>query len=73
MEDNKRSYKVRHCESSACHRTYWNRDVNASINILFKLLRFVNGMDEPLEFRRTTEVEDVNDDGEVVVAVDMES
>ena len=62
MRNNKRSYKVRHCESSACHRTYWNRDVNASINILFKLLRFVDGVDEPLEFRRTTEIEDEDED-----------
>lgn len=48
----KRSYKVRHCENGACHRTFWNRDVNASINILFKFLRFVRGEDEPTAFRR---------------------
>jgi len=41
MKTGKRSYKVRHCETSACHRTFWNRDVNAGINMMFKLLRFL--------------------------------
>lgn len=52
METGKRSYKVRRCENSACHRTFWNRDVNASINILFRLLRSVRGEEEPAAFRR---------------------
>ena len=52
LKTGKRSYKVRRCENSACHRTFWNRDVNASINILFKLLRFVQGEDEPAAFCR---------------------
>ena len=52
LKTGKQSYKVRRCENSACHRTFWNRDVNASINILFKLLRFVQGEDEPAAFCR---------------------
>ena len=54
MKTGTRSYKVRHCENSACHRTFWNRDVNASINILVKLLRFLDGDAEPEEFSRET-------------------
>jgi transposase len=52
MKTGKRSYKVRHCENSACHRTFWNRDVNASINILFRFMREVRGEEEPAAFRR---------------------
>ena len=52
LKTGKRSYKVRRCENSACHRTFWNRDVNASINILFRLLRSVRGEEEPAAFRR---------------------
>ncbi len=53
LKTGKRSYKVRRCENGACHRTFWNRDVNASINILFKLLRGLRGEDEPAAFCRT--------------------
>ena len=43
---------VRHCQTSACHRTFWHRDVNAAINILMKCLRLIWGVEEPQEFRR---------------------
>lgn len=43
-------HKVLHCKNSA--KTTWNRDVNASINILLLLMLRVNGRPRPREFRR---------------------
>ena len=37
----KESYSVRHCTNDQCNRMVWDRDTNASINILRKFL-FVN-------------------------------
>jgi hypothetical protein len=48
-----RLHQVRHCENSACHRIYWNRDLNAAINILCKCLRFLWGQQDPPQFSRT--------------------
>ena len=37
----KESYSVRHCTNDQCNRMVWDRDTNASINILRKFL-FLN-------------------------------
>ena len=52
MENVKRSYGIRCCESSKCRREQCDRDVNASINILFKLLWLLRGEEIPLNFKR---------------------
>lgn len=53
LESGKKSYGVRHCNNSACHRIYWNRDVNAAISILLRCIRFLLGQEEPREFLRS--------------------
>ena len=46
------SHAVRLCKSPQCPRMVWNRDVNASINMLHLLLAFAQGEDKPAHFRR---------------------
>ena len=52
LEERKASkiHKVLHCKNS--DMTTWNRDVNASTNILMLLMLRVNGQPRPVEFRR---------------------
>ncbi len=42
-------HKVLHCKNSA--KTTWNRDINASTNILMLLMRRVAGLPRPVEFQ----------------------
>ena len=46
------SYSVRLCRNTECHRTLWNWDVNAAINILTLFLDWVEGRPKPPEFCR---------------------
>ena len=46
------SYSVRLCRNTECHRTLWNRDVNAAVNILKLFLDWVEGRPKPPEFCR---------------------
>ncbi|DBA74950.1 TPA: hypothetical protein ACH3X1_010296 [Trebouxia sp. C0004] len=46
------SYSVRLCRNTECHRTLWNRDVNAAINILRLFLDWADGRAKPPEFCR---------------------
>ena len=45
-------YAVRLCKSPQCPRMAWNRDVNASINMLHLVLAFADGQDKPAPFCR---------------------
>ena len=46
------SYSMRLCRNTECHRTLWNRDVNAAVNILKLFLDWVEGRPKPPEFCR---------------------
>ncbi|KAL3141215.1 hypothetical protein ABBQ38_003554 [Trebouxia sp. C0009 RCD-2024] len=46
------SYSVRLCRNTECHRTLWNRDVNAAVNILRLFLDWAEGRAKPPEFCR---------------------
>jgi hypothetical protein len=48
-------HKVLHCRNSVCGTT-WNRDVNASKNILLLLDTWMDGRERPAPFRRGTPV-----------------
>ena len=47
-----RNYGVRLCNNTECNRKIWNRDVNASINILNLLLSWTRGDSKPVAFLR---------------------
>ncbi len=47
-----RDFGVRLCNDTECNRAMWNRDVNASANILNLLLAWTRGEDKPAAFRR---------------------
>jgi hypothetical protein len=47
------SYGVRRCQSANCHRTVWDRDTNAAINILLLYLRSWAGLEKPEVFVRS--------------------
>lgn len=47
-----RSFGLRRCSNSDCLCSLWDRDSNASINILFKLIWILCGEEVPVEFRR---------------------
>ena len=44
------SYSVRLCRNTECHRSLWNRDVNASATILRLFLDWAEGRPKPPEF-----------------------
>lgn len=46
------SYAVRLCKNPQCPRMVWNRDVNASINMVQLMLAFAQGDDKPGPFCR---------------------
>jgi len=48
----KRSYSVRHCQNNDCLRELFDRDINAAINILFKLLWLIRYETLPNVFER---------------------
>ncbi|KAL3162962.1 hypothetical protein ABBQ32_009394 [Trebouxia sp. C0010 RCD-2024] len=45
-----RSYDVRLCTNTVCHRSLWHRDVNAAINMLRLFLIWAAGQARPPEF-----------------------
>ena len=55
---NQKVHKVLHCQTSegkyasSCRETTWNRDVNASKNLLMLLMMQIKGYDRPEPFRR---------------------
>lgn len=62
-----KSWKVRVCFNRLCHRTYWQRDLNAAINLAQFFFWHLNGVEFPVAFRRGGVVnimaEDEDEDG----------
>ena len=54
MKQEKNSFRVKHCSNSDCIRTTWNRDINASINILSSFLHDMTHEHRHPVFSRTT-------------------
>lgn len=52
LQNGERSHGVRCCENNTCPRIFWNRDINAAINILQKCLRFLRQEEDPPQFSR---------------------
>ena len=48
----KKSWKVRVCSDRLCHRTYFQRDLNAAINICHFFIWILNGEGFPTAFQR---------------------
>jgi hypothetical protein len=71
-----RSFGLRRCDNSDCICSLWDRDDNASINMIFKLIWSLCGEELPVEFRRKKtgepvlemphEEEDVTEDDEEI-------
>jgi transposase len=48
-------FRVKRCTNSACSRSFWNRDVNAAINILKLFLRAAS---DPKSRKKNTSLKD---------------
>jgi hypothetical protein len=72
LEDGKRSWGIRCCEFNKCMRELFDRDINAAINILFRMIWILRGEEIPRCFQRGVELEEEKNAGQVEVEEDEE-